>query len=63
MREDLWVRDGVIIDPQDLFWGEKGQVDALSHSLPLHLPSFLPRYVDIFTYSYKRPCVRIPMFS
>ena len=32
-REDLWVRDGVIIDPQELFWGEKSQVCRGKYSL------------------------------
>jgi hypothetical protein len=25
-REDLWVRDGIILDPQKIFWAERKEV-------------------------------------
>lgn len=44
VREDLWVRDGVIIDPQQLFWGERVKADE---TIDCRGQFIAPGFIDI----------------
>ncbi|XP_071487418.1 N-acetylglucosamine-6-phosphate deacetylase-like [Diadema antillarum] len=44
IRDDLWVRDGKILDPRKLFWEEKGYADR---QVDCHNALIVPGYIDV----------------
>ena len=44
IRDDLWVRNGKILDPRKLFWEEKGYADL---QVDCHDVIIAPGYIDV----------------
>ena len=44
IREDVWVRDGKVLDPRDIFWGERLTADV---DIDCHNLIFSPGFIDL----------------